>query len=209
MGFTSVYAETLALAFANSSFIFSFCASHSIICFCSSNSASATNLATLILSSSSFSLDDFDPLEDLDSFDVFDPFDAFHAELLLLLNELFDLSSSSAFFNQHVIFLFFNCYLATPRPTLGHYWGDCLTHPMLITCVLHIGPKGHWESCNEVGSLGPAEHLVGLEPGTFRFWSQRLNPLGHSLPKKNRSSMAVYFLINLPLILHHLPRRIS
>ena len=33
---------------------------------------------------------------------------------------------------------FFNSYLAAPRPTLGHYQGGSLTHPMLITCVLHI-----------------------------------------------------------------------
>ena len=103
--FTSLYAEALALVFANSSLIFSFCASHSIISFCSSSSASAADSATLILSSSSFSLDDFDPLEDPDLFDIFDPFHVFDAELLLLLDEPFDLFSSSAFFNQHVIFL--------------------------------------------------------------------------------------------------------
>ena len=28
---------------------------------------------------------------------------------------------------------FFNCYLAAPRPTLGHYQGESLTNPMLIT----------------------------------------------------------------------------
>ena len=104
-GFTSLYAETLALAFANSFLIFIFCISHSIICFCSSSFASAANSVTLILSSSSFSLDDFDPLEDLYSLDVFDPFDVFDAELLLPLDEPFDLFSSSAFFNQHAIFL--------------------------------------------------------------------------------------------------------
>ena len=27
---------------------------------------------------------------------------------------------------------FFNCYLAVPRPTLGHSRGDSLTNPMLI-----------------------------------------------------------------------------
>ena len=91
-GFSSLYAEILALPFANSSLISSFCASHSIICFCYSSSASAANLATLILSSSSFSLDDFDPLEDLDSFNVFDPSDVFDAEFLLLLDKTFDFS---------------------------------------------------------------------------------------------------------------------
>ena len=100
-----MYAETLALVFANSSLIFSFCALHSIICFYSSSSASAANSATLILYSSPFPWDDFHPPEDLDSFDVFDPFDIFFAELPLLLDEPFDLFSSSAFFNQYVIFL--------------------------------------------------------------------------------------------------------
>ena len=31
--------------------------------------------------------------------------------------------------------IFFNCYLAAPQPTLGHYRGGSLTHRMLITCV--------------------------------------------------------------------------
>ena len=82
--------------------------------------------------------------------------------------------------------------MTAPRPTLGHYRGDSLTYPMLITCVLHIRPEGHRElmliTCvlrirpegqqeprNEVGSLSPAERLVGFEPGTFRFLLQRLN----------------------------------
>ena len=69
--------------------------------------------------------------------------------------------------------------MVAPQSTLGHYRGGSLTHPMLITCVLHIWPEGHREPRNEVGSLSPAEHIVGFEPGTFRFWSQCLNPLGH------------------------------
>ena len=79
----------------------------------------------------------------------------------------------------HHFFFFFNCYLAAPQPALGHYRGGSLTHPMLITCVLHIKPEGHWEPCSEVASLSPAKRLVGFELGTFRFWSQCLNPLGH------------------------------
>ena len=35
----------------------------------------------------------------------------------------------------------FNCYLADPRPTLGHYQGDSLTHPMLITAYYIFNPK--------------------------------------------------------------------
>ena len=51
---------------------------------------------------------------------------------------------------------------------------------MLPTCILHIQPEGHQEPCNEVGTLSMAERLVGFEPGTFRFWSKYLHPLGHS-----------------------------
>ena len=77
--------------------------------------------------------------------------------------------------------IFFNCYLAAPRPTLGHYRGDSLTHPMLITAFfLHFRPEGHREPRNEVGYLSLAERLVGgLNRETFRFLLQRLNPLGH------------------------------
>ena len=36
------------------------------------------------------------------------------------------------------LFLFFNYYLAAPRPTLGHCQVDTLTNPMLITAFLLI-----------------------------------------------------------------------
>ena len=39
------------------------------------------------------------------------------------------------------VFFFFNCYLAAPRPTLGHYRGDSLTHPMLITAFYIFDPR--------------------------------------------------------------------
>ena len=77
-------------------------------------------------------------------------------------------------------FFFFNCYLAVPRPTLGHSQGDSLINPMLITAFVHVRPESHQEPYSEVGSLSPAKRLVGFEPGTFQFRLQRLNPLGHS-----------------------------
>ena len=77
-------------------------------------------------------------------------------------------------------FFFFSCYLAAPRPTLGHSQGDSLTNLVLITAFAHIQPEGHREPRNKVGSLSLAEHLAGFEPGTFRFLLQCLNPLGHS-----------------------------
>ena len=75
---------------------------------------------------------------------------------------------------------FFNCYLAAPRPTLGHCRRDSLIHSMLISAFLKLRPEDHWEPHSEVGSLSPAERLVGFELETFPFWLQRLNPLGHS-----------------------------
>ena len=47
-------------------------------------------------------------------------------------------------FKSYRIIDFFYCYLAAPQSTLGHYRGDSLTHPMLIT-------EGYQESRNEVG----------------------------------------------------------
>ena len=78
------------------------------------------------------------------------------------------------------MFFFIYCYLAVPQPTLGHYQGDSLTNPMLITAFVHPRPKGYREPRNEVGSLSPAERLAVFEPGTFRFLLQRLNPLALS-----------------------------
>lgn len=73
-------------------------------------------------------------------------------------------------------FCFFNCYLDAPQPTLGHCQGGSLIHPMFIIAFLPIRSEG-----NEVGSLSPAERIVGFEPGTFN----RLNPLSHSIPRSN------------------------
>ena len=61
-------------------------------------------------------------------------------------------------------------YLAAPRPTLCHYRGKCLTHPMLITAALQFWSEGHWKPCNEVGFLSPGECQVGFEPRTFRLF---------------------------------------
>ena len=71
--------------------------------------------------------------------------------------------------SEQFFFFFFNYYLAAPRPTSGHYRGDSLTHPMLLTAFVHVRPEGHREPRSEVGSLSPAERLAGFEPGTFRF----------------------------------------
>ena len=50
----------------------------------------------------------------------------------------------------------------------------------MLTLPLHFRPEGYQEPRSGVGSLSPTQHLVGFEPGTFRFLLQRLNPLGYS-----------------------------
>ena len=68
------------------------------------------------------------------------------------------LSMGKAFFS--------NCYLAAPLPTLGHSQENSLPNPLLITAFYLFRLESHQASCNEVGTLSPAEHLVGFEPGT-------------------------------------------
>ena len=69
--------------------------------------------------------------------------------------------------------------MPAPWPTFDHSQGDSLTNLVLITSFDRFRPKGYWESCNKFGSLIPAENLVEFKPGTFWFWLQLLNPLGH------------------------------
>ena len=64
---------------------------------------------------------------------------------------------------------FFNYYWAASWSTMGHYWGDSLTKPILSIAFWQFLPGRHREPCNEVWSLGLAECLVGFEPGTFQF----------------------------------------
>ena len=85
-----------------------------------------------------------------------------HAKIhVLLVNHLFKYLMNTF---ATCSYYFFNYYLAAPRPTLVHYRGGSLTHPMLPTCVLHIGPDGHQGHRSEVGPLSPAGRLVGFEP---------------------------------------------
>ena len=67
-----------------------------------------------------------------------------------------------------VVFNFLNHYLVAPWPNLGYYWGDSLTHPMLITVFFIFDPKVTGSLVRRFGSLSPAEGLVGFEPATFR-----------------------------------------
>ena len=103
--------------------------------------------------------------------------------LLFNFSEKFKLiiwnTNLASLIRSSVKIFFLNCILAVLRPTLSHHRGASLTHPMLIS-FLHIRLEGHQEPRSEFRSLSLAERLVGFEAGTFRFWSQRLNPLCHS-----------------------------
>ena len=61
------------------------------------------------------------------------------------------------------IFFFFNCYLAVPRPTLGHSQGDSLTNSMLITAFCTYSTQR---------SLGASQWGWVPKPGwaPSRFW---------------------------------------
>ena len=108
-------------------------------------------------------------------------------------------------------FFFFNFYLAVPRPTLDDSQGDSITNLMLIAVFLHVRPECHREPRNEVGSLSPVELPAGFELGTFQFWFQRLNPLGHFplkylaraglllIPCPSRESTAIWSQFGLKL----------
>ena len=66
---------------------------------------------------------------------------------------------------------------------MDHSRWDRLTNLILIAVVFTTGPEGYHAPHNDVWSLNPSEHLMGLvwfELGFFRFQLQRLNPLGCS-----------------------------
>ena len=60
------------------------------------------------------------------------PLDWKSSAFLCLYCELWTISHFVLLF-LFFVFFFWNCYLAVPRPTLGHSRGDSLINPMLIT----------------------------------------------------------------------------
>ena len=91
-----------------------------------------------------------------------------------------------------IYFLFFNCYLAVPRPPLGHSWGDSLTNPMLITAFCTYLTWRSPEAMERGWVPKPSWAPSGFWTGTFWFLLQCLNPLGHS-PLKNFNLVFRYF----------------
>ena len=85
----------------------------------------------------------------------------------------------------------FNCYLAAQQPTLGHYQGDSLTHPMLITAFLQFQPEGHPE-------LSKDGKKLKLDTVTTEKW---LNDCSEKIPQSNNGkSLSTAFLSSWTII---------
>ena len=69
--------------------------------------------------------------------------------------------------NDHIDF--FSLLFDSLTTNFVHYWGESLTNLMLMPAYCQCSSELHREPLNEIGSLTPAEYLVGFEPGTFQF----------------------------------------
>ena len=99
---------------------------------------------------------------------------SFHLPINLFI---FRFSYLSIHLFMFLFIFFFYLLFGCPTANFGPLSRGQPHSPDVNHCVLHFRPEGHREPRNEVGSLSPAERLVGFEPGTFRFLLQRLNPL--------------------------------
>lgn len=85
------------------------------------------------------------------------------------------------FSNVKDSFGLFIIHMVAPRPKLGDCQRNSLTYSMLITHLLRIRLEGHRQPRKKVESLSSTEGTIGFESKTFRFGTQRLNPLHHLL----------------------------
>ena len=71
---------------------------------------------------------------------------------------------------------FFICYLAAARLTIGPLSRRKPHSPDVnLGAFIYLRFEGQWEPRNEVGSLSPAECLVGIELGNFQFKASHSN----------------------------------
>ena len=96
--------------------------------------------------------------------------------LLLLISALFTKNWQYVWYIQVTYFFYLLFCCPTPNLLRGQPHS-----PMLLTTFVKFRSTVHRKPRDEVGFLSPVEYLVGLEPGTFQFLSQRINLLGHSL----------------------------
>ena len=96
---------------------------------------------------------------------------------------------------------FFNCYLAAPRPTLGHYRGDSLTHLMLINAFLHLtqgSPGASWWDWVPKPGRAPSGVWTGNLPilTTTPWPTRRLSPLSPLSPRPTRLLILTLWTMN-------------
>ena len=70
-------------------------------------------------------------------------------------------------FRDMLSFLIYS--FAAPWTTMDHYWGYCVSYPMLITRFIQVSIQRSLGPCNLIVSLNLADCLVGFEPETFLF----------------------------------------
>ena len=94
--------------------------------------------------------------------------------------------AASAFHPFEVDFIF-NCYLTAPRPTLGHYRGDSLIHPILIPAFLQFRPEGHRNLVPGVRRKLVARGKMSPRSGSAALI--QLNPIHEKGTKKNNNKI--------------------
>lgn len=55
-----------------------------------------------------------------------------------------------------------------PRSNLGYWLGGSIAHPILVTALFLVQPKGHQEPGNKIGSQSPVERFSGIPIGILR-----------------------------------------
>ena len=79
--------------------------------------------------------------------------------------------------------IFFISHLAALRPTMVHWAGDSLIHPILIITLFQVRPKGHRKPRNEVGSESLAERIIEIRAQNLPFLSVTCYPTVSFCPK--------------------------
>ena len=88
-------------------------------------------------------------------------------------------------------------YLVTQRPTLGHWRGDSLTQPMLITMQFLVQPEGYGEARNKVVSKILVECISGIQTGDIPILSFMHYPsVPVSLAERISGSMEKYLVVH-------------
>ena len=81
--------------------------------------------------------------------------------------------------------IFFVGYLAALRPTLGHWQGSSLTHPIFITTVIKVRSEGHREPRSEVRFQSLAKCISGIRARNLPIQSVTCYPTPQKWTRNN------------------------